>query len=401
VRQTNSVLGSYGTTIFEVMSRLAKTHDAINLGQGFPDTTLPESVIAKAAEGLTAIPNQYPPMLGLPELRQAVARHDRRFQGIEADWQTQVMVTTGATEALAAALFALIEPGDEVVLIEPLYDSYMPIVRRAGGLPKLVRVSPPNWTLDPVELAAAFSARTKLILINTPQNPAAKVYSEAELSLIADLVKKYDCFALCDEVYEHIVFAPERHVSLMTLPGMADRVIRIGSAGKTFSLTGWKVGYITASAEIVERIARAHQFLVFTTAPNLQYAVAHGLDLGDEYYDGLLAEMRIKRDRFASGLARAGFEALPCGGTYFINVDIRSIGFDGNDEAFCRYITETVGVAAIPVSAFYADPATAPQHLARFCFAKKDAVLDSAIDRLAGHFQAKAPAERSAARAIA
>lgn len=398
MRQTNSVLGSYGTTIFEVMSRLAKAHDAINLGQGFPDTTLPESVIAKASEGLSAIPNQYPPMMGLPELRQAVARHDLRFHGIEADWQTQVMVTTGATEALAASLFALIEPGDEVVLIEPLYDSYLPIVRRAGGIPKLVRVAPPNWTLDPVALAGAFSDKTKLILINTPQNPAAKVYSAAELSLIADLVRKHDCYALCDEVYEHIVFAPEKHVSLMTLPGMAERTIRIGSAGKTFSLTGWKVGYVTASAEIIERLSRAHQFLVFTTAPNLQYAVAHGLDLGEEYYDGLIGEMLEKRDRFAKGLERAGFEALPCGGTYFINVDIRSIGFDGDDEAFCRYITENVGVAAIPVSAFYADPVTAPRHLARFCFAKKDAVLDAAIDRLAAHF---ASAAKAPARAIA
>ncbi len=401
MRQTNSVLGGYGTTIFEVMSRLAKAHDAINLGQGFPDTTLPDSVIAKAAEGLTVIPNQYPPMMGLPELRQAVARHDLRFHGIEADWQTQVMVTTGATEALAACLFALIEPGDEVVLIEPLYDSYLPIVRRAGGIPKLVRVAPPNWTLDPAALAAAFSHQTKLILINTPQNPAAKVYSAAELSLIADLVKQHDCYALCDEVYEHIVFAPEKHVSLMNFPGMAERTIRIGSAGKTFSLTGWKVGYVTAAAEIVERLSRAHQFLVFTTAPNLQYAVAHGLDLGDEYYDGLIAEMLEKRDRFAKGLERAGFEALPCGGTYFINVDIRSIGFDGDDEAFCRYITENVGVAAIPVSAFYADPASAPRHLARFCFAKKDAILDGAIDRLAGHFQAKAPASQAQVRAIA
>jgi aspartate/methionine/tyrosine aminotransferase len=386
VRPTNSVLAGYGTTIFEVMSRLARQHDAINLGQGFPDTTLPEAVIARAAEGLTAIPNQYPPMLGLPELRQAVARHDRRFYGLEVDWQTQVMVTTGATEALAATLFALIEPGDEAVLIEPLYDSYLPILRRAGAVPRLVRAHPPDWRIDPTELAAAFTERTKLVLLNTPQNPAAKVFSNTDLAAIAALVSAHDCFAICDEVYEHIVFDPARHLPLMTLPGMAERTVRIASAGKTFSLTGWKIGYVTTAPAILDRIARAHQFLVFTTAPNLQWAVAAGLDGDQGWYETLLTEMGAKRDRMALGLEAAGFDVLPCEGTYFVNVDIRSVGFDGDDEAFCRHITEQVGVAAIPVSAFYHNPATAPRHLARFCFAKRDEMLDAACDRLARRF---------------
>ena len=236
----NSILSGYGTTVFEVMSRLAVENKAVNLGQGFPDQDGPRDVREAAARHLLEEVNQYPPMMGLPALRQAVAAHNKRFYGLDVDWQREVMVTSGATEAIADCLFGLIEPGDEVVLIEPLYDCYLPIVRRAGGIPKLVRITPPDWSLPREELAAAFSDRTKLILINSPMNPAAKVFDREELAFIADLVIRHDCFAVCDEVYEHLVFDGRTHIPLMTLPGMRERCLRIGSAGKTFSLTGWK-----------------------------------------------------------------------------------------------------------------------------------------------------------------
>jgi hypothetical protein len=246
VKAPNSVLSSYGTTVFEVMSRLAIEHDAINLGQGFPDTDGPADIVEAAAAALIQGPNQYPPMLGLPALRQAVAAHAERFYGLEVDWQSEVMVTSGATEALADCHMALIEPGDEVVLIEPLYDCYLPIVRRAGAIAKTVRVEPPDWALPRAALEAAFSDRTKLLLLNNPMNPTAKVFTRAELDFIAGLLQRHDAYAVCDEVYEHIVFDRREHIPLMTLPGLRERTIRIGSAGKTFSLTGWKVGYVTA-----------------------------------------------------------------------------------------------------------------------------------------------------------
>ena len=285
----NSILTSYGTSIFEVMSRLAQEVGAVNLGQGFPDGNGPPDVVAVAADYLKNGLNQYPSMMGIPELRQAVAAHNKRFYGLEIDWRTEVMVASGGTECLASALFGLIEPGDEVVLIEPLYDSYLPIVRRAGGVPKLVRVAPPEWELPREALAAAFSDRTKLILFNSPMNPCAKVFTPEELGFIADLLKKHDALAVCDEVYEHIKFDGRAHVPLMTFPGMRDRVARIGSAGKTFSLTGWKVGYVTAAPRLLTPIAKAHQFITFTTPPNLQKAVAYGLGKEDAYFDGLAA----------------------------------------------------------------------------------------------------------------
>jgi aspartate/methionine/tyrosine aminotransferase len=294
------------------------------------------------------------------------------------------MVTSGATEALADCLFALIEPGDEVVLIEPLYDSYLPIVRRAGGVPKLVRVEPPRWELPFAALEQAFSDRTKLILLNTPMNPAGKVFSRDELAFIAGLVERHDAYALCDEVYEHIVFDAHAHVPLMTLPGMRERCIRIGSAGKTFSLTGWKVGYVTAAADLLQPIAKAHQFLTFTTPPNLQRAVALGLRKDDAYFDDLAAGMQARRDRFAAGLAKIGFDVIDCHGSYFLTGDFRPLGFNGDDVEFCRHITLEAGVTAVPVGAFYQQDG--PSHFARFCFCKKEAVLDEALARLAAHF---------------
>jgi len=384
VKPANSVLSSFGMTVFEVMSRLANEHGSINLGQGFPEGTGPADVRAVAQDALENGWNQYPPMMGLPELRQAVAAHNKRFYGLEIDWQTETMVTSGATEALAACLLGLIEPGDEVVLIEPLYDSYLPMVRRGGGIPKLVRVEPPDWTLPREALAEAFSDRTKLILLNSPMNPAAKVFDRDELAFIADLVKKHDAYAVCDDAYEHILFDGREHVPLMTLPGMRERCVRIGSAGKTFSVTGWKVGYVTGCLALLKPISRCHQFLVFTTAPNLQAAVAYGLAKDDGYFRGLAGELEAKRDRFGSGLADIGFEVLDCQGTYFITGDFRPLGFNGNDVEFCKHITIEAGVTGVPVSAFYQDDP--PTHFARFSFCKPDDVLDEAVARLNAHF---------------
>jgi len=384
VKSPNRVFEGLGTTIFEVMSQLARDHDAINLGQGFPENMDPRDVREKAAAAVVDGWNQYPPMFGLPELRQAVAANNRRFYGLDIDWQAQVIVTSGATEALAACLFSLIEPGDEVVLIEPLYDCYLPIVRRAGGVPRLVRIAPPDWALPEAELRAAFSEKTKLILLNSPNNPAAKVFSPQELALIAELVTESDAYAVCDEVYEHLVFDDRTHVPLMTLPGMAERCVRIGSAGKTFSLTGWKVGYITAALALMPVISKCHQYLVFTTPPNLQSAVAYGLRKDDSYYAELRDGMQAKRDRFGRGLASIGFDVIDCHGTYFITGDFRPLDFNGDDTEFCRHITEHARVAAVPVGAFY--EGEGPRHFARFSFCKPDDMLDEALDRLARHF---------------
>lgn len=385
MRSANSILSSYGTTIFETMSLLATANGAINLGQGFPDDTGPRDVLEVAAQALLTGGNQYPPMMGLPALRQAVAAHAARFYGLTIDPREEVMVTSGATEALAACLFGLIEPGDEVILFEPMYDSYVPIIRRAGGVPRFVPLRPPAWTFDPAELAAAFTPRTKLVVLNNPLNPAAKVWDADELGALAALVEAHDCWAICDEVYEHLLFDGRRHLPLMTFPGMRDRTLRIGSAGKTFSLTGWKVGYVTAAPHLLRPVARAHQFLTFTTPPNLQAAVAYGLGKDDAYFSDLAATQAGKRDRLSAGLAAAGLPVLPSAGTYFVVADIRGVAESGEGDAeFCRRLTEEAGVAAIPVSAFYADDA--PQHLIRFCFSKRDALLDDAVARLRTYF---------------
>jgi aspartate/methionine/tyrosine aminotransferase len=388
MKPANTVLSHYGATIFDVMSRLAREKQALNLGQGIPEDGEPADIVAHAAAALTTQSNQYPPMVGLPELRQAVAKHDRDFYGLALDWQTETMVLSGGTEALAASLLALIDPGDEVVLIEPTYDTYLPVVQLAGGIPKFVRLSPPDWALPEAELRAAFGPKTKLILFNTPMNPTAKVFTRRELDLIAELVLAHDAYAICDEVYEHLVFDGLEHIPLITLPGMRDRAIRIQSAGKTFSLTGWKIGYISAAAALIERIVKAHQFLVFTTPPNLQSAIAFGLGKERAFFTDFAARMQGKRDRLTLGLERAGFAVAPTAGTYFATVDIGSVGFDGDDADFCREIIETAGVAAIPVSAFYA-PRTGSEperRFVRFCFAKPDAMLDEACLRLKQRF---------------
>ncbi|MCA1973828.1 MAG: aminotransferase [Caenispirillum sp.] len=385
MKPANALFSSLGTTIFETMSRLAQQHGAVNLGQGFPEDLEPAAVIAAAAEAVQAGPHQYPSMMGTPALRQAVAAANRRFYGLDVDWQTEVMVTSGATEALADCLFGLIEPGDEVVLIEPLYDSYLPIVKRAGGIPKLVRLAPPHWELPREALAAAFSDRTKLILLNSPMNPCAKVFDEDELAFVAGLLEKHDAYAVCDEVYEVLTFDGRRHVPLMTLPGMRERCVRIGSAGKTFSVTSWKVGYVTAPAHLMQAIAKTHQFITFTTPTALQTAVAAGLGFGDDYFTGLAADMQARRDRLAEGLRSIGFDVLAAPGTYFITTDVRPLGWTGSDADFCLRLTTEAGVAAVPVSAFYAGDA--PSHYVRFCFAKNDAALDEAVSRMRRFFR--------------
>ena len=386
MKPANPGLAGLGTTIFEVMSLLAREHASINLGQGFPDEDGPEDIRRLAAEAVVAGPNQYPPMPGIVELRQAIAAHAKHFYDLDFDWRNEVVVTSGATEALAGCLFGLLEPGDEAVLLEPLYDSYLPIARRAGADVKLVRLEPPNWELPREALAAAFSDRTKLILLNSPMNPASKVFTDDELSFIADLVVKHDAYAVCDEVYEHLLFDGRAHHPLITFPGMRDRCLRIGSAGKIFSLTGWKVGWVCATAETLAPVIKAHQFLTFTTAPNLQVAVAAGLGKGDEYFAGLSADLERKRDRLRDGLSDIGFKVLETEGTYFTSADFRPLGFNGDDVDFCRHITTEAGVTAVPLSAFY-DTGDV-RHFARFCFTKQDAVLDQALEKLANHFGA-------------
>ncbi len=389
MKPVNDVIDGLGTTIFTVMSALSVEHGAINLGQGFPDEDGPADVREAAARAALDGPNQYPPMMGLPALRRAVAAHNKRFYGLEVDWESQVLVTSGATEALTASLLALLRPGDEAVLIEPVYDSYLPIVRLAGATARMVRLRPPEssvaeWSLPEAELRAAFGPKTKLLVMNSPMNPTGKVFSGAELALIASLATEHDAYVICDEVYEHLVFSGARHVPLMTLPGMAGRCIRIGSAGKTFSLTGWKVGYLTGAAELIAAVAKAHQFITFTTPPSLQQAVAHGLGKEDAYFDGLAAAMERKRDRLVAGLREVGFNVLASQGTYFANVDFRPLWNEGGDVDFATMLVREARVGSIPVSAFY--PADPPAHMVRLCFCKQDAVLDEAIARLKAFF---------------
>ncbi|MDQ2859405.1 MAG: aminotransferase [Pseudomonadota bacterium] len=377
----NSIYAALPTTIFEVMSSLAREHGAINLGQGFPDEPGPEPIRRHAAEAVLNGYNQYPPMAGLAELREAVAGHYSRRQGLDLDWKTEVTVTSGATEALACAFLALIEPGDEVVLFQPLYDAYLPMVRRAGGVARLVSLRPPQWRFDRAMLEAAFSARTRLVVLNNPLNPTASVCPEADLALLAEFCARFDTVAVCDEVWEQVVFEPARHLPLMAFPGMRERTVKIGSAGKMFALTGWKVGFMGAAPPLTQLLAKAHQFLTFTTAPNLQAAVAWGLVNSDDWFAAMPVDLARSRDRLAGALRREGFAVLDSAGTYFLNVDLAASGVAENDRDFCLRAVKAAGVAAIPVSAFYeSDPVTT---IVRLCFAKRDEILDEGARRLA------------------
>ena len=379
----NSLFAACPTTIFETMSRLAQAHGAVNLGQGFPEGLEPAGVVERLAQAALSGPHQYPSMMGIAALREAVAAHECRHWGTGAV-PSEVMVTSGATEALAACLFGLIEPGDEVVVFEPFYDSYLPIIRRAGAVPRLVRLQAPDWAVPRQELADVFGPKTKLVVLNSPSNPCGKVWDEDELSFLADLVQRHDCWVVCDEVYEHLTYDGRVHRPLMGLPGMRERCAKVGSAGKIFSLTGWKVGWVVACEAMLAPIAKAHQFLTFTTSPALQAAVAWGLDNCQDYYRGLPTTLAVRRDRLAEGLRQAGLAPLACGGSYFLSADFRPLGFAGSDADFCRMITEKAGVAAIPVSAFF--ETDGPADFARFCFAKTDQAIDEAMDRLKRYF---------------
>ncbi|MDP4003900.1 aminotransferase [Methylobacterium sp. NEAU K] len=377
----NPVFAALPTTVFETMSRLARDHGAINLGQGFPDDPGPADLRERGARALVDGWNQYPPMMGLPVLRAAVAAHYAEHQGLVLDPETEVMVTSGATEALAGALLALIEPGDEVVLFAPMYDAYLPLVRRAGGVPRVVALQPPAFRLDEGALAEAFGARTKVLVLNNPLNPSATLFDRDDLALLARYCTRFDVTAICDEVWEHVVFDGARHLPLMALPGMRERTVKIGSAGKIFSLTGWKVGFVMADARLMQGLAKAHQFLTFTTPPNLQDAVAYGLAKPGAWFDAMRAGYAGSRDRLAGGLRDLGFRVLPAQATWFLNIDIAGLGH-ADDVAFCEALVTRHGVAAIPVSAFYPDASV--RNLVRLCFAKDDATLDTALDRMSG-----------------
>ncbi len=374
-------LQGFGTTIFAEMSALAVATGSVNLGQGFPDVDGPIEIAEAAVEAIReGRGNQYPPGPGIPELRRAVAGHQRRFWGIELDPDTEVLVTAGATEALAAAFLALLEPGDEVVTFEPYYDSYAAGIAMAGARRRLVTLRPPDYAVDLDELAAAFGPRTAMVLVNSPHNPTGKVFDRTELARIAELCCEHDVVAVTDEVYEHLVFDGE-HLPLATFPGMADRTLTISSAGKTFSFTGWKIGWATGHRDLVRAVRTAKQFLTYVSGGPFQYAVAAGLGLPDEVYAGLAASLRERRDRLCAGLAEVGFEVFVPAGTYFVTCDIRPLGgVDGLE--FCRSLPERCGVVAVPTQVFY-DDVDAGRPLVRFAFCKRPEVLDEAVARLA------------------
>jgi N-succinyldiaminopimelate aminotransferase len=374
-------MAGMGTTIFAEMSALAVETGSVNLGQGFPDTDGPPGIAQAAAAAILAgRGNQYPPGPGIPELRQAIAEHQQRFYGLSFDPGTEVLVTAGATEAVAAALLALVEPGDEVIAFEPYYDSYAACVALAGGIRVPVTLRPPDFRPDLDALRAAITPHTRLILLNSPHNPTGSVFTRAELGAIAELACERDLLVIADEVYEHMVFAGE-HVPIGSLPGMAGRTVSISSAGKTFSFTGWKIGWITASAELVTAVRTVKQFLTYVSGGPFQYAIAEGLRMDDAYFAGISEDLRGKRDLLCAGLAEAGFGVYPPEGTYFVTTDIRPLGESDGIE-FCRDLPRRAGVVAIPSAVFY-DDAEAGRTQVRFAFCKKPEVLREALARLA------------------
>jgi N-succinyldiaminopimelate aminotransferase len=375
----------FGTTIFTEMSALAARTGSVNLGQGFPDTDGPPEMLAAAAEALRSGANQYPPLPGIPALRQAITAHEQRFWDLARDPETEVVVTAGATEAIAAAVLALCEAGDEVVCFEPYYDSYAASITLAGAVRRPVTLRPGpdgRYAFDEAELRAAFGPRTRMVLLNTPHNPTGKVFTGAELELIARLCREHDVYAVTDEVYEHLVYDDARHVPLAGLPGMRERTLRISSAGKTFSCTGWKVGWATGPAPLVSAVQRVKQFLTFVNAGPLQPAVAVALGLPDSYFAGFRAGLQARRDRLVTGLTEAGFRVLPSEGTYFVTADIRPLAGDDLDGVdFCRTLPERCGVVAVPTQVFY-DHQEQGRHLIRFAFCKREDVIDEAARRL-------------------
>lgn len=368
------------TSVFERMSLAAAKHGAVNLGQGFPDFGWPEEILEAAGRAVIEGSNQYPPSRGLPVLREAVAAHYARHQGLDLAAE-HVCVTSGATEALAAAILATVEPGDEVIIFTPAYDAYAPLIRRAGGQPVEVSLAPPGWRIERAALEAAISPRTRALVFNNPHNPTGRLFDRDELAAIAELAVVNDLVVISDEVWEHVLLDGQRFTPIASMAGMAGRTLKCGSAGKIFSLTGWKIGWLAAAPEMVTLAARAHQFLTFASAPNLQSAVAHGLAEGDPWLQPMRERFARARNRMVAGLEAAGYAVLPAASTYFLCVDLAASGISMNDEEFARLAVERAGVAVIPLSPFAeVDP---PRSMIRLCFAKKDETIDEGIAALA------------------
>jgi len=368
------------TSVFERMSLAAAQHGAVNLGQGFPDFGWSDAILDAAAKALKEGSNQYAPSRGTMALREAVAAHYRRHFGQEFTAE-QVCVTSGATEALGAAILATISAGDEVIVFTPAYDSYAPMIRRGGGTPVEVALQPPAWRIDPQSLAAAVSSKTRAIIVNNPHNPTGRLFDADELETVAAVAREHELIVISDEVWEHVLLDGRAFRPISALAGMAERTIKVGSAGKIFSLTGWKVGWLVAAPSLADVVARAHQFLTFATAPNLQAAVAFGLDQGDGWLAPMQARFQRARDRLSAGLRGAGYTVLDAASTYFLCVDLHASGVGADDETFARAAVESAGVAVIPLSPFAErDP---PRHLVRLCFGKKDETIDAGIAAMA------------------
>ena len=368
------------TSVFERMSLAAAKHGAVNLGQGFPDFGWPPEILEAAAKAVVEGSNQYAPSRGLPALREAVGAHYDRHQGLDLSAEN-ICVTSGATEALAAAILATVEPGDEVIVFTPAYDAYAPLIRRAGGVPVEVALQPPGWRIERNALEAALSPKTRAIVVNNPHNPTGRLFDADELATVAEVSVANELIVISDEVWEHILLDGQRFTPIASLPGMAERTLKCGSAGKIFSLTGWKIGWLVASAELATLAARAHQFLTFASAPNLQAAVAYGLNDGDHWLQPMRERFARARDRMTAGLEAAGFAVLPSASTYFLCVDLAASGISLGDEEFAARSVEQAGVAVVPLSPFAEqDP---PRHMIRLCFAKRDETIDAGVAALA------------------
>jgi N-succinyldiaminopimelate aminotransferase len=368
------------TSVFERMSLAAAKYGAVNLGQGFPDFGWPPEILEAAAKAVVEGSNQYAPSRGLPALREAVAAHYKRHQGLDLSPEN-ICVTSGATEALAAAILATVEPGDEVIVLTPAYDAYVPLIRRAGGLPVEVALQPPGWRIERAALEAAISPKTRAIMFNNPHNPTGRLFDREDLAVVAEFAVVNDLIVISDEVWEHILLDGQAFTPIASLAGMDKRTLKCGSAGKIFSLTGWKIGWLAASAEIATLAARAHQFLTFASAPNLQAAVAYGLNEGDGWLQPMRERFSRARDRMTAGLEAAGFAVLPSASTYFMCVDLAASGIALDDEAFARQAVAEAGVAVVPLSPFAEqDP---PRHMIRLCFAKRDETIDAGVEAMA------------------